>query len=303
MKNITIVSAIALLLSTGCLNSLDVEEGNPSKQASNSEYTDSESENPEQMESSVKSPNKQIKYDLGCLRDSSLADATIGIGSDIEDNVINRTTSKLPIEDEIAIGDTTFEQVKSKYTVLESGSDYMRIKRIIQKLLPQIPSPAGFNYKYYVVESEEVNAFTAGGRIFVFTGILKHVYSDDELACILSHEIYHNELGHINKLLRKQEVVSRLMKKKRGKIAGWALLLLGNSFNQDEETLCDLHGVDLAQSAGYRGCSAINFWNRISKNETGSNRGKWLRSHPYGKQRMNCIHHHISTNYGIECSN
>jgi predicted Zn-dependent protease len=303
MKNIKYLGIAALLISTGCLNSLDKEDGTSSKQEpfiGSSNLQDDEQNN---QDESKKRNHKQIKYDLGCLRDSSLTDVTIGLGSDIEDNIINRTTSKLPIEDEIAVGDTIFEQVKTKYTVLESGSDYMRIKRILQKLLPQIPSPVGFRYKYYVVESDEVNAFTAGGRIFVFTGILKQVYSDDELACILSHEIYHNELGHINKLLRKQEVVSRLMKKKRGKIAGWALLLLGNSFNQDEETLCDLHGVDLAQSVGYRGCSAIHFWNRLSKSESSSNRGKWLRSHPYGKQRMNCIRHHISTNYGIDCPN
>jgi hypothetical protein len=228
MKKIKYLGVVALLISSGCLNSLDKEEGASSNQEPFMKTSNLHENEHDQQDDNSKRIQKQIKYDLGCLRDSSLTDVTIGIGSDIEDNVINRTTSKLPIEDEIAVGDTTYEQVKSKYTILESGSDYMRIKRIIQKLLPQIPSPVGFRYKYYVVESDEVNAFTAGGRIFVFTGILKHVYSDDELACILSHEIYHNELGHINKLLRKQEVVSRLMKKKRGKIAGWSLLLLGN---------------------------------------------------------------------------
>jgi predicted Zn-dependent protease len=93
------------------------------------------------------------------------------------------------------------------------------------------------------------------------------------------------------------------MKSKRGKYAGLAMLIFGSSFNQDEETLCDLHGADLAIAAGYNACSAINFWNRISANEQLNNFSKWLRSHPFGKQRINCIRHHISVNYGDNCSN
>jgi predicted Zn-dependent protease len=193
--------------------------------------------------------------------------------------------------------------MESKYRFLNSGNYYTRVHRIGKRLISAIDSPVGFNYQLYLVESDEVNAFTAGGKIFVFTGILDAIESDDELASVLGHEIYHNELGHINKKLRRQVVLNQLMKSKRGKYAGLAMVVFGGSFNQDEETLCDLHGVDLAIEAGYNACSAINFWKRISKTEKSNNLSKWLRSHPFGKQRINCIQHHLSVNYGNNCTN
>ncbi|MCR4316087.1 MAG: M48 family metalloprotease [Planctomycetes bacterium] len=53
--------------------------------------------------------------------------------------------------------------------------------------------------KWYftVVESPEVNAFALpGGFILITTGMLKTVKNEDELACILGHEITHVEKRH-----------------------------------------------------------------------------------------------------------
>lgn len=246
---------------------------------------------------------RKIIYDLGCLRDSTISDAIIGIGSQIEDKMIEASKVQFSINEEMAAGDTVLSQMRSKYHFLNSGNNYARIQRVSNRLISAIDSPVGFKYQLYLIQSDEVNAFTAGGKIYVFTGILDQIESDDELASVLGHEIYHNELGHINKKLKRQVVLSQLMKSKRGKYAGLAMLIFGSSFNQDEETLCDLHGADLAFAAGYNACSAINFWNRISANEQLNNYSKWLRSHPFGKQRINCIRHHISVNYGDNCSN
>lgn len=251
----------------------------------------------------TKNQKQQIIYDLGCLRDSSLTDGLIGIGSQLEDNIISGSQLVVKITDEIAVGDSVLNQVKNKHKIIEDGDKYLRVEKIMKKLLLLIDSQYGFKYKYYVVESEEVNAFTAGGKIFVYTGIMKHLQSDDELACVLGHEIYHNELGHIRKKIKKQMVVDRLLKSKKGKFAGYAMLILGASFNQDEETLCDLHGVDLVKKAGYKPCSAIDFWKRISQNEKTTSLSKLLKSHPCGKQRIHCIHHHLEQNYQLQCDN
>jgi predicted Zn-dependent protease len=249
--------------------------------------------------SKQKSP---INYDLGCLRDSSIADGLIGIGSQIEDDIILKSTANVPIADEKIIGDTVYNKVLSQHRLISEGIEYERILRISKKLISHIDSPKGFSYEFYLVDADEVNAFTAGGKIFVYKGILKYIESDDELACVIGHEIFHNELGHINKKIRKQLALKKLLNNKRAKYAGFALIIFGASFNQDEETLCDLHGIDLAQKSGYKGCSAIAFWKRVSKKEHATVLAKMLRSHPYGKQRMNCIKHHIDINYNIQCS-
>jgi predicted Zn-dependent protease len=251
----------------------------------------------------IKGKRTDIKYNLGCLRDSSVTDKVLGFGSDLEGDIIEKTTGNITLAEEITAGDTIYEHILKTNKFIYSGDEYDRIGKIINKLIPLIDSPRGFKYKYYLIDANEVNAFTAGGKIFVYKGILNQITNDDELACVLGHEIYHNELGHINRKIRKNIALKRLLQKKRAKYVGYAMIIFGAAFNQDEETLCDLHGVDLAQQAGYKGCSAIDFWKRVSKQENPTNFSKLLRSHPYGKQRMNCIRHHIEENYHITCTN
>lgn len=247
-----------------------------------------------------KKPARVIKYDISCLRDSSASDRMIGVGSDIEDEII-RNAPPVPLEDEVSVGEEVLESIRNQYTFLSSGPHFDRVKRIMNKLVPNIDSARGFRYTFYVVQSDDINAFTAGGKVFVFTGILDFAKSDDEVACVLGHEIYHNELGHINKKLRKHVAMKKVFGDQAGIFAQMADALFGQAFNQDEETLCDLHGLDLAMKIGYKGCSITQLWERMAKDENPNEMEKWFRSHPYGKQRAACIRHHIKTNYDTDC--
>ncbi|HEY9055444.1 MAG TPA: M48 family metalloprotease, partial [Rectinemataceae bacterium] len=52
-------------------------------------------------------------------------------------------------------------------------------------------------YRFFVLDSFEVNAFaTPGGHILITRGALALVGSEDELAALLAHEIAHVALGH-----------------------------------------------------------------------------------------------------------
>lgn len=52
-------------------------------------------------------------------------------------------------------------------------------------------------YRFVLLDDERVNAFAApGGFVFVTSGMLSFLQTEDELAAILGHEIAHVELGH-----------------------------------------------------------------------------------------------------------
>lgn len=54
-----------------------------------------------------------------------------------------------------------------------------------------------FEYKFRLLDTDEVNAFAApNGYIYVTKGLMKIVESDDELAFVLAHEIGHLEKKH-----------------------------------------------------------------------------------------------------------
>lgn len=55
---------------------------------------------------------------------------------------------------------------------------------------------AACRFTVHLVENPTVNALADGDKIYLTTGMLKFVGSDDELAWVLAHELAHNVLGH-----------------------------------------------------------------------------------------------------------
>ncbi|HHU51556.1 MAG TPA: M48 family metalloprotease [Firmicutes bacterium] len=70
----------------------------------------------------------------------------------------------------------------------------------IEKVAAPIIANTGrknFEYKFRLLDTDEVNAFAApNGYIYVTKGLLKIIESDDELAFVLAHEIGHLEKKH-----------------------------------------------------------------------------------------------------------
>lgn len=96
-----------------------------------------------------------------------------------------------------------------------------RVKRIGSELADiankyEVPAAYGsseiypFKYQFKVVEDKDVNAFSLpGGIIYVNTGLLELVESDDELAGVLAHEIAHAAHHHLTYLVNKSSSVDR----------------------------------------------------------------------------------------------
>ena len=75
----------------------------------------------------------------------------------------------------------------------QTNYDQSSIDKIGQKVLTSNKLPKEVTFK--IVESDEVNAYAdADNQIIVYTGLIKLIENDDELAGILSHEV-----GHIMK--------------------------------------------------------------------------------------------------------
>lgn len=67
-----------------------------------------------------------------------------------------------------------------------------------------------FKYQFKVVKDPDINAFSLpGGIIYVNTGLLEAIGTDDELAGVLAHEIAHSAHHHMSQLVRKQSKVDR----------------------------------------------------------------------------------------------
>lgn len=241
--------------------------------------------------------NRRITYDYSCMDSYMLTEA-----SDWETELVNLSNAKVSLGEEIQVGEQLYNACKLEYIFL-SGNQQNKIKNIKNKLVREIDSPRGFNYKIYLIEDNQVNAFTAGGYIFVTTGMMNFVHNDDELACVIGHEIAHNERKHINLQLKRQKVTSELFGELFAEAADALAFMVTTPFNQKKETESDFYGINYATRAGYNSCEAIKLWKRMSEQEGEFDQlDNMMRSHPYSIKRSSCCKNHINTNFDFICN-
>jgi WD40 repeat protein len=104
----------------------------------------------------------------------------------------SRTVNIFSDEQETYLGDAIAEQIAHRTKVIEDEQLNRHLRDVGEKLVQQLPQTK-LNYRFYLIDLPEVNAFSvAGGRVYVARKVIAFVHNDDELAGVLAHE-----LGHI----------------------------------------------------------------------------------------------------------
>jgi predicted Zn-dependent protease len=243
-------------------------------------------------------PTKLI-YDFSCMEDDIFS-SFINIGADIENEILSTYGENISVSEEMVYGDSALIAFKNEYSFILEGNQNIRIQSIFQKLILKTKSPKGYKYTLYLIESEDINAFTIGAKIYITTKMLSFCASDDEIACIIGHEIAHNELGHI------RDGISRVKTARNfglvGDVTSSFASLATTSFNQKNEVHSDFIGIDIAIAADYDGCAISRLWNRMKSIENPSGGIEvFFNTHPYSSKREACAKQHIEVNYSKSC--
>lgn len=203
--------------------------------------------------------------------------------------VLQRTLEDMfPISeaDEMKYGKQMHEEVAKEYSfVSTSDKRYARIQKVFNKLLP-FRERKEISYKIYLIQDDVINAFShAGGHVYVTTGILSDLQSDDELALVLGHEISHVDKKHCIRHLQGQMGMQAA-----GEYAGIASEvsnIISTPFGQYDEYESDWAGANIMTSAGYNARKGLEVFRRWSANENASNTmEKVFRTHPFSAERV-----------------
>ncbi len=248
----------------------------------------------------VKADKSKVNYDFSCMETDGVSTG-INFGSDIEKEMLDVFGTEVTIQDEKAVGAASLEKIKKEYRFVSEGASLKKLQDILGGLVAEISTPKGFQYNIYLLDTTLLNAFTLGGNIFVTSEMYKFCKTDDELACIIGHEIAHNELGHIHDQISRIKTANSFGT--MGAISAMVGQLLATPYNQKNELHCDMVGIDLALAAGYDACQNIVLWERMKLKEGAYNTFTTLfSSHPYSGKRAVCSRNHLRTNYQKECS-
>ena len=121
---------------------------------------------------------------------------------------------------------------------------------------------ADLPWHFGVIESEDLNAFSApGGFVLITKGLYRKLENEAQLAGVLGHEIGHVVKKHQIKLLQKQQLMNfgaGLVSDKFGsgnqtiqKVIGSGAEISARSLDKDAEFEADRIGVVLTARAGY----------------------------------------------------
>jgi predicted Zn-dependent protease len=169
------------------------------------------------------------------------------------------------IQKDIALGKQYSEYVEQTIGTYENPELTAYIKAVGDKLTDQMEAPL-FEYRYTILATPEPNAFSIpGGHLYITTGMFPFLESEDELACIMAHEIIHANNRHVIKSNRKG-IIPGILQIPGAIIGAVVDESIGNalqspfqklsqlthaSYNRKQETEADLEGVEIAARAGY----------------------------------------------------
>ena len=175
------------------------------------------------------------------------------------------------------------------------GSDLKEAVTVYYKSIGKERELADFEWEFNVVDQDVVNAFAMpGGKIVVYTGIMKVARNEDGLAVVMGHELAHALAHHGNERMSQgllaQGGLVALDVAMREKPAATRNLLLAAAgagaqvgvmlpFSRTHESEADEIGLYLMAMAGYNPTEAAPFWQRMAQSG-GSRAPEFLSTHP-----------------------
>lgn len=202
-------------------------------------------------------------------------------------------------EREVNMGKSISKAVEKEYELVDDPLIQKRVEDIGKKIA-EVCDRKEIDYHFKVIDDEEVNAFALpGGFIYVHSGLIEQVADDNELACVLSHEVGHIVARHSIKKLQAAMGYNFLLilmtqAPDRGKLisgANLAFMEIISGYSREDELLADQLGARYAKRAGYNPEGMINFLQTLQD----VNRRKPLRpksyfkTHPYIPDRIRVV--------------
>lgn len=210
-------------------------------------------------------------------------------------------------KEELALGESSYKQTLAKSEVINNSYDARRVKAIGAKIATAA-NRADFKWEFNLVQNDEMNAFCLpGGKVVVYTGILKAAKNDDQLATVMSHEVAHTLARHGVERMSSAKVQQGIQLIGNVVLAATAPGYT-NAFNQAygigsqlgvmlpygrlQESEADEIGIYLMVKAGYNPYEALNFWKNMSNGKKAQN--EFFSTHPSSNTRIKDIKNTIA---------
>ena len=207
-----------------------------------------------------------------------------------------------------------YEEFRLKSKLITKGAQLKEIREIGKKMQNSVSTfflnqkkddpTENFGWDYILVDNDKVaNAWCMpGGKIAVYTGLLKITKNTDALSIVMGHEIAHAVAKH--SLERASQALTinlgtsvadiflggaiNRTRNTVGQNTGLDIFQLGvmNPFGRKQETEADYLGLIFSSLSGYDIRESIKLWQRMAEKNKGKETPVFLSTHPSSKKRI-----------------
>lgn len=196
----------------------------------------------------------------------------------------------------------------AEYPVLDSASNvdaYAYLYKMRNKILNSgnVAHKDDFKWQLKIIHDDStLNAFcTPGGYIYVYTGLMKYLDSEDQLAGVLGHEIGHADLRHSTRQMTKTYGVQFLLDilaGDRALLKQMTTALVGLKFSRSHESEADEASVNYLCPTDYNAAGGAKFFEKLEE-AGGARQPEFLSTHPNPANR---IEHFYSVQETLGCT-
>ncbi|MBU0467880.1 MAG: M48 family metalloprotease [Candidatus Omnitrophica bacterium] len=204
--------------------------------------------------------------------------------------------------EEVAMGESVDQNLRAEYKYSSNRTMISRVEGIGRKIA-QVSDRQDYSYNFFVIEKDELNAFTTpGGNIYIFTGLLNKLTTDAQIAAVIAHETGHCAAKHVVKKYQTSlgyDIVKKLVLGQldsSGRAAqvvsmssGTIMNLVLSKYSRGDEFAADKLGVKYMYLAGYDLNGIVETLAILDKESKGDGGLLILRSHPYLKDRIESV--------------
>ena len=210
-----------------------------------------------------------------------------------------------------------YENVKRKTKLSNDKKQLQEIKEIGSKIEESVSAyfnsinakdpTYNFQWEYILVDDDKIkNAWCMpGGKIAVYTGILKVTKNKDGLAAVMGHEMAHAVAKHSIERASRALVfnvgtaaldiftggaISNTRRTTGVDVAGMLRRFgIDNPFGRKQESEADYLGLIFSSLAGFDIRESVKVWERMKEAHKGQEPPEWMSTHPSSTKRIESL--------------
>jgi len=208
---------------------------------------------------------------------------------------------------EVAMGKSVHESIIQKYKLSRDPAQIDRVRRIGERAA-KVSDRQDYEYHFYLIEEDEMNAFTTpGGNIYVYTGLLEKLENDDQVASVLAHEIGHCAARHTVKKFQAAlgyDLISTIALNAIGEgtaqqiaqlSSGAVMNIVFSAYGRQDEYQADQLGIKYMYRACFDPRAAVETFKILEAGSQGPDVPLILRSHPFISDRIHMVEEEIKS--------